>query len=209
MSEQRLRAIVGLGNPGPEYERTRHNTGFWFVDALAAAYRGSFRMEAKFKGEVARIRIGSNELLLLKPMTFMNKSGEAIQALAAFYKLVPADILVAHDELDLPVGTMKFKRAGGHGGHNGLRSVHQHLGAEYLRLRIGIGHPGTKDQVLGYVLGRPNSADDKLIRDGLIDAMNAVPVWLDQTLEKAMQKLHSTPPAAPTAKPASAPPSTK
>lgn len=193
MSEQRLRAIVGLGNPGAEYERTRHNTGFWFVDALASAYRGSFRIEAKFKGEVARIRIGNDDVLLLKPMTFMNKSGEAIQALAAFYKLPASDILVAHDELDLPVGTVKLKRAGGHGGHNGLRSVHQHLGEEYLRLRIGIGHPGTKDQVLGYVLGRPNSADDKLIRDGLIDAINAVPVWLDQTLEKAMQKLHSAP----------------
>lgn len=197
MSEHRLRAIVGLGNPGAEYERTRHNTGFWFVDLLAATHRGSFRMEAKFKGELARIRIGNDELLLLKPMTFMNKSGEAIQALAAFYKLEPADILVAHDELDLPVGTMKLKRAGGHGGHNGLRSVHQHLGEAYLRLRIGIGHPGSKDQVLGYVLGRPNSADDKLIRDGLIDAMNAVPVWLDQTLEKAMQKLHSAAPPAP------------
>lgn len=203
MSEQRLRAIVGLGNPGAEYERTRHNTGFWFVDALAAAYRGSFRSEPKFKGEVARIRIGNDEVLLLKPMTFMNKSGEAIQPLAAFYKIAPGDILVAHDELDLPVGTLKLKRAGGHGGHNGLRNVHQHLGEEYLRLRIGIGHPGTKDQVLGYVLGRPNSADDKLIRDGLIDAMNAIPVWLDQTLEKAMQKLHSAPPAAPLSKPPS------
>lgn len=203
MSDNRLRAIVGLGNPGAEYERTRHNTGFWFVDALASAYRGSFRSEPKFKGEVARIRIGNDEVLLLKPMTFMNKSGEAIQPLAAFYKIASGDILVAHDELDLPVGTMKLKRAGGHGGHNGLRSVHQHLGEEYLRLRIGIGHPGTKDQVLGYVLGRPNSADDKLIRDGLIDAMNAVPVWLDQTLEKAMQKLHSAPPAAPVSKPPS------
>jgi len=202
MSDHRLRAIVGLGNPGAEYERTRHNTGFWFVDLLAATYRGSFRMEAKFKGEVARIRIGNDELLLLKPMTFMNRSGEAIQALAAFYKLEPADILVAHDELDLAVGTMRLKRAGGHGGHNGLRSVHQHLGETYLRLRIGIGHPGTKDQVLGYVLGRPNSTDDQAIRDGLIDAMNAVPVWLSQTLEKAMQKLHS---AAAPATPATPP----
>lgn len=193
MSDSRLRAIVGLGNPGPEYERTRHNTGFWFVDLLADAYRGSFRFEAKFKAELARVRIGADEVLLLKPQTYMNKSGDAIQPLAAFYKLEPADILVAHDELDLPVGTMKLKRAGGHGGHNGLRGVHQHLGPDYLRLRIGIGHPGTKDQVLGYVLGRPNAADDKLIRDGLIEAMNAVPIWLSQTLEKAMQQLHSTP----------------
>lgn len=193
MSDSRLRAIVGLGNPGPEYERTRHNTGFWFVDLLADAYRGSFRFEAKFKGDLARIRIGADEVLLLKPQTYMNKSGDAIQPLAAFYKLEPADVLVAHDELDLPVGTMKLKRAGGHGGHNGLRSVHQHLGPDYLRLRIGIGHPGTKDQVLGYVLGRPNAADDKLIRDGLIEAMNAMPIWLSHTLEKAMQQLHSTP----------------
>ncbi len=198
MSESRLRAIVGLGNPGPEYERTRHNTGFWFADLLADTHRGAFRHEAKFKGDLARIRIGGDELLLLKPQTYMNKSGDAIQPLAAFYKLEPADILVAHDELDLPVGTMKLKRAGGHGGHNGLRSIHQHLGPDYLRLRIGIGHPGTKDQVLGYVLGRPNAADDKLIRDGLIDAMNAIPVWLNQTLEKAMQQLHSiSPPKQP------------
>ncbi|WP_293368268.1 aminoacyl-tRNA hydrolase [Nevskia sp.] len=198
MSESRLRAIVGLGNPGPEYERTRHNTGFWFADLLADTHRGNFRHEAKFKGDLARIRIGGDELLLLKPQTYMNKSGDAIQPLAAFYKLEPADILVAHDELDLPVGTMKLKRAGGHGGHNGLRSIHQHLGPDYLRLRIGIGHPGTKDQVLGYVLGRPNAADDKLIRDGLIDAMNAIPVWLNQTLEKAMQQLHSiSPPKQP------------
>lgn len=193
MSDSRLRAIVGLGNPGPEYERTRHNTGFWFVDQLAEAHRGSFRFEAKFKGDLARIRIGSHDVLLLKPQTYMNKSGDAIQPLAAFYKLAPADILVAHDELDLPVGTMKLKRAGGHGGHNGLRSVHQQLGPDYLRLRIGIGHPGTKDQVLGYVLGRPNGDDDKRIRNGLIDAMNVMPLWLDQTLEKAMQQLHSIP----------------
>lgn len=191
MSDSRLRAIVGLGNPGPEYERTRHNTGFWFVDLLADSHRGSFRFEAKFKGELARIRIGRHEVLLLKPQTYMNKSGEAIQPLAAFYKLAPEDILVAHDELDLPVATMRLKRAGGHGGHNGLRSVHQHLGPDYLRLRIGIGHPGSKEQVLGYVLGRPNADDDRRIRDGLIAAMNVMPLWLDQTLEKAMQPLHS------------------
>lgn len=192
MAEQGLRAIVGLGNPGAEYERTRHNTGFWFVDALAEAHRGSFRAEPKFKGDVARVRIGTGDVLLLKPTTFMNRSGEAVQPLAAFYKLAPEDILVAHDELDLPVGTMRLKRGGGHGGHNGLRSVHQHLGEAYLRLRIGIGHPGTKEQVLGYVLGRASAADEKLIRDGLIDAMNVMPIWLTQTLEKAMQPLHSS-----------------
>jgi len=191
MAETRLRAIVGLGNPGPEYARTRHNTGFWFVEALADAHRGTFRIEPKFKGEVARIRIGNDDVLLLKPATFMNLSGEAAQPLAAFYKLETSDILVAHDELDIPVGDMRLKRGGGHGGHNGLRSLHQHLGPDYLRLRIGIGHPGTKEQVLGYVLGRPNADDEKRIRDGLIDAMNVMPIWLDQSLEKAMQQLHS------------------
>ncbi|GAC1622008.1 MAG: aminoacyl-tRNA hydrolase [Nevskia sp.] len=191
MAETRLRAIVGLGNPGAEYERTRHNAGFWFADALAAAYRGSFRVEPKFRGELARIRVADNDVFLLKPSTFMNRSGEAIQPLAAFYKIASSDILVAHDELDLPTGTMRLKRGGGHGGHNGLRSVHQHLGEDYLRLRIGIGHPGTKEQVLNYVLGRASGADEKLIHDGVAEAVAAVPTWLAQTWEKAMQQLHS------------------
>lgn len=191
MAESRLYAIVGLGNPGAEYDRTRHNAGFWFVDALAAAYRGSFRTEAKFFAEVARVRIGSSDVLLVKPSTFMNRSGQAIQALAAFYKLDPADILVVHDEMDLPVGAMRFKLAGGHGGHNGLRSVHQHIGEGYRRLRVGIGHPGSKELVLGYVLGRASVSDDKLIHQGIANAAAAIPVWLEQSWDKAMQQLHS------------------
>jgi peptidyl-tRNA hydrolase, PTH1 family len=191
MAESRLNAIVGLGNPGAEYDRTRHNAGFWFVDALAAAYRGSFRTEAKFFAEVARVRIGNSDVLLVKPSTFMNRSGQAIQALAAFYKLDPADILVVHDEMDLPVGAMRLKLAGGHGGHNGLRSVHQHIGEGYRRLRVGIGHPGSKELVLGYVLGRASVADDKLIHQGIANAAAAIPVWLEQSWDKAMQQLHS------------------
>jgi peptidyl-tRNA hydrolase, PTH1 family len=191
MAESRLYAIVGLGNPGAEYDRTRHNAGFWFVDALAAAYRGSFRTEAKFFAEVARVRIGNSDVLLVKPSTFMNRSGQAIQALAAFYKLDPADILVVHDEMDLPVGAMRLKLAGGHGGHNGLRSVHQHIGEGYRRLRVGIGHPGSKELVLGYVLGRTSVADDKLIHQGIANAAAAIPVWLEQSWDKAMQQLHS------------------
>jgi len=191
MAESRLYAIVGLGNPGAEYDRTRHNAGFWLVDALAAAYRGSFRTEAKFFAEVARVRIGSSDVLLVKPSTFMNRSGQAIQALAAFYKLDPADILVVHDEMDLPVGAMRLKLAGGHGGHNGLRSVHQHIGEGYRRLRVGIGHPGSKELVLGYVLGRASVADDKLIHQGIANAAAAIPVWLEQSWDKAMQQLHS------------------
>jgi len=191
MAENRLYAIVGLGNPGAEYDATRHNAGFWFVDALADAYRGTFRTESKFFGEVARVKIGSSDVLLMKPSTFMNRSGQAIQALTAFYKIPPADVLVAHDEMDLPVGTTRLKLGGGHGGHNGLRSVHQHIGEGYRRLRIGIGHPGAKDLVLGYVLGRASVADDKLIRDSLISAAATVPVWFEQSWDKAMQQLHS------------------
>ncbi len=191
MAENRMRAIVGLGNPGAEYQRTRHNAGFWFVEALAAAYRGSFRMESKFRSGLARIRIDDTDVLLLEPSTFMNRSGESIQLLAAFYKIPSSDILVAHDELDLPTGTVRLKRGGGHGGHNGLRSVHQHLGEDYLRLRIGIGHPGNKDLVLNYVLGRASVAEEKLIHDGIDDAVAAMPIWLGQSWDKALQRLHS------------------
>ncbi|MCK9194609.1 MAG: aminoacyl-tRNA hydrolase, partial [Nevskia sp.] len=132
-----------------------------------------------------------SDVLLVKPSTFMNRSGQAIQALAAFYKLDPADILVVHDEMDLPVGAMRLKLAGGHGGHNGLRSVHQHIGEGYRRLRVGIGHPGSKELVLGYVLGRASVADDKLIHQGIANAAAAIPVWLEQSWDKAMQQLHS------------------
>ena len=191
MAENRMRAIVGLGNPGAEYQRTRHNAGFWFVEALAAAYRGSFRMESKFRSGLARIRIDDTDVLLLEPSTFMNRSGESIQLLAAFYKIPSSDILVAHDELDLPTGTVRLKRGGGHGGHNGLRSVHQHLGEDYLRLRIGIGHPGNNDLVLNYVLGRASVAEEKLIHDGIDDAVAAMPIWLGQSWDKALQRLHS------------------
>lgn len=186
-----LRAIVGLGNPGSEYERTRHNAGFWLVDRLTALHKGSLRAESKFKGELARIRIGGEDVLLLKPMTFMNLSGECVQKVAQFYKLAPTDILIAHDELDLPAGTARLKAGGGHGGHNGLRSVHQHLGADYLRLRIGIGHPGHKDQVLDYVLGRPGKADEALIHQSIEEAAIALTVWLTQTWAKAVHQLHT------------------
>jgi len=186
-----LRAIIGLGNPGAEYERTRHNAGFWFVDQLADAARASFRSEAKFQGELARISIGDGDVLLFKPMTYMNRSGEPTQKLAQFYKLTPDNLLVAHDELDLPAGTTRLKLGGGHGGHNGLRSLHQHFGPDYRRLRIGIGHPGHKDMVHNYVLGRAGKADEQLINDSLIAAAAAMPVWLTQSWDKAVHQLHS------------------
>ena len=148
-------------------------------------------MESKFRSGLARIRIDDTDVLLLEPSTFMNRSGESIQLLAAFYKIPSSDILVAHDELDLPTGTVRLKRGGGHGGHNGLRSVHQHFGEDYLRLRIGIGHPGSKDLVLNYVLDRASVADEKLIHDGIDDAVAAMPIWLGQSWDKALQRLHS------------------
>ncbi|TAJ52881.1 MAG: aminoacyl-tRNA hydrolase [Nevskiaceae bacterium] len=191
MSAPALIAIVGLGNPGPEYERTRHNAGFWFADAVAERWRGSFRTESKFFGQLARVRIEGSEVLLLKPSTFMNRSGQAVQALMQFYKLAPADLLVAHDELDLPAGQMRLKLGGGHGGHNGLRDIHRPLGDGYRRLRIGIGHPGDKNLVLNYVLGRPSKADEEAIHQGLERAADALPVWLGQSWDKALQQLHS------------------
>ncbi len=196
MADSTIRAIVGLGNPGAEYEYTRHNAGFWFVDRLAEAGRAQYRVESKFQGVLAKVRIGGAEVLLLKPATFMNRSGQAAQALASFYKFAPEQLLVAHDELDLPPGTARLKRGGGHGGHNGLRSVHQHLGEQYARLRIGIGHPGSKEQVLDYVLGRPSQADLRLIEDALCRAEAAMDTLLSQSWDKASQQLHTEPNAA-------------
>jgi len=192
MSSPALIAIVGLGNPGPDYERTRHNAGFWFADAVAARWRGSFRTESKFFGQLARVKIEGSDVLLLKPATFMNRSGQAVQALMQFYKLSPAELLVAHDELDLPAGEMRLKLGGGHGGHNGLRDIHKPLGDGYRRLRIGIGHPGDKNLVLNYVLGRPSKADEDAIHQGLERAVDALPIWLGQSWDKALQQLHTT-----------------
>ncbi|HVT34374.1 MAG TPA: aminoacyl-tRNA hydrolase [Nevskiaceae bacterium] len=187
-----LRAIIGLGNPGRDYADTRHNAGFWFADAFARAHGGSFRTESKFRGELARVKAAGADVLLLKPSTYMNLSGEAAQLLAQFYKLAPGDMLVAHDELDLPVGTVRLKKAGGHGGHNGLRSLTQHLGADYLRLRIGVGHPGRKEMVMPYLTEmRITRSDETLVMDGIARALPAVETWLAGDWNKAMQQLHS------------------
>ncbi len=185
-------AIIGLGNPGAEYARTRHNAGFWFADALVEKHRASFKIESRFFGEVARLKIEGVDVHVLKPGTFMNRSGQAVQALSSFYKIATPDLLVAHDELDMPAGQMRLKLGGGHGGHNGLRDVHQHLGEGYRRLRVGIGHPGDKNLVLGYVLGRPAKAEEEEIRIGIQHAIDALPVWLAQSWDKALQQLHTS-----------------
>jgi peptidyl-tRNA hydrolase, PTH1 family len=193
MSASDLYAIVGLGNPGPEYARTRHNAGFWFVDRLAGRHRAALRMESKFHGELARFNAGARGVLLLKPMTWMNRSGHAVQALSAFYKLAPENILVVHDELDLPPGTARLKAGGGHGGHNGLRDVHRHIGDSYLRLRIGVGHPGIKERVMHYLTEeRPGKDDEAQILQAIEKADGAVDVWLGGSWDKAMQLLHTS-----------------
>jgi len=184
--------IAGLGNPGADYAATRHNAGFWFVDALAAAHGASLRAEAKFHGELGRAAVGGRDVWLLKPTTFMNHSGRAVAAVARYYKLAPEQILVAHDDLDLPVGTARLKRGGGHGGHNGLRDIINHLGSrDFLRLRLGIHHPGDSKAVVDYVLGRPSAADREAIEDAIARALGVMPLVVSGDLERAMNRLHS------------------
>ena len=191
MSALPLKLIVGLGNPGPEYAQTRHNAGFVFVDELAARHGGRFRSEARHKGELARIRIGAEELWLLKPMSFMNNSGGPLRSVATFYKVPPDCILVAYDELDFPPGTVKLREGGGAGGHNGMRDVIAQLGDGFWRLRIGIGHPGNRDAVLSYVLGRPRPEDARLINESIAAAADVVPTILAEGPQKAMNRLHT------------------
>ena len=196
MPSSGLKLVAGLGNPGAGYADTRHNAGFWFADRVAAAFGASFKAQSRFGGEVAEVAVGGDRLLVLKPQSFMNKSGGPTQSLAAYYRIEPQQILVAHDELDLPPGTVRLKRGGGHGGHNGLRDLHRCLGADYARLRIGIGHPGTKDQVLDYVLGRPSRADDGAIRDAVDDGLRALETVLRDGWDTAMKQLHTNRDAA-------------
>ena len=190
MSEIKL--IVGLGNPGRDYEATRHNAGFWWVDELARAHNANFRTDSKFHGLVARASLHGHEVQLLKPQTFMNVSGRAVVALALFYKILPDQILVVHDELDLPPGSAKLKLGGGHGGHNGLKDIIAQLGTkEFWRLRIGIGHPGERDEVVNYVLKAPRKEEQVLIDEAMQRAQDGAPLIIEGKMEAAMLKLHS------------------
>ncbi len=193
MPETGIRLIVGLGNPGPQYEATRHNVGFWFVDSLAARHQGQFRMEIKFHGLLSRMLIGGVDLRLLKPTTFMNRSGQSLGTVARYLDIPPEAILVAHDELDLAVGTARLKQGGGHAGHNGLRDIINVLGSrDFWRLRIGIDHPGDREQVINYVLGRPSRDDEGRIVMALDDAECCLPDLLSGDFQKAMHRLHSS-----------------
>ena len=190
-----IELIVGLGNPGGSYEQTRHNAGFWCVDALAQRNSGAFRVEAKFQAQACKISLAARECWLLKPATFMNRSGIAVAALAGFYKIPVENILVMHDELDLPPGVARLKQGGGHGGHNGLRDIIAQLGANFMRLRIGIGHPGDRDAVVDYVLQRPSLADRQQIEAAMDAALLVMPDVVNGEIQRAMHSLHSQPAA--------------
>jgi PTH1 family peptidyl-tRNA hydrolase len=194
-----LKLVVGLGNPGREYARTRHNAGWWLVDELAARSSGSWRHDAREHTELARIDVAGTQLWLLKPSAFMNRSGGPVAAVAKFYGIEPGEILVAHDDIDLPPGVARLKHGGGHGGHNGVRDVIAHLGADFWRLRLGVGHPGSKDLVLDAVLDRPTQAEQQAIDEALSRALEIMPELLRSGAQKAMHSLHSRNAGDPTA----------
>jgi PTH1 family peptidyl-tRNA hydrolase len=187
-----LRLIVGLGNPGPEHARTRHNAGFWFIDALAEAHRARFGLESKLFGETAKAEIGGEPVWLLRPATYMNASGKSVTAALRYWKIEPEQCLLAHDDLDLPPGTARLKFDGGHGGQNGLRDTIALLGhGKFHRLRLGIGHPGHKDKVTPWVLGRPGKDDEAAIRRAVDDALDVLPLAVAGDFMEAMKRLHT------------------
>jgi len=192
-SEETL-VIVGLGNPGPKHAGDRHNVGFWFVDQLGTHIGGRYSAESRFQGEECRGTLRGRNVRLIKPATFMNRSGQSVRQVLDYYGLPVEQLLVVHDELDLPPGTARLKKGGGHGGHNGLRDIVATCGPDFLRLRLGIGHPGHKDLVTDYVLHAPGKAERAQILDAMELAIGAVEVLADAGLEKAMQQLHSAPP---------------
>ena len=184
--------ITGLGNPGPQYEHTRHNVGFWWLDQLAHDMGTTFTVDNKYHGQLAQCHLSEHKLFLLKPLVFMNRSGQSVAALANFYKIPLENILVIHDELDLPTGTARLKRSGGHGGHNGLRDIISRTGSkDFLRCRLGINHPGDSRQVSDYVLSKPSQTDRQQIMQAIDDSIRVLPDILSGDLDKAMNWLHS------------------
>lgn len=193
-----IKLFVGLNNPGPEYESTRHNAGLWWLEAIARQLKVNLAMDKGYHGLVARTTVNGQTVWLLAPQTYMNLSGKSVGALARFFKVLPAEILVAHDELDVPPGEAKLKRGGGHGGHNGLRDIHSQLGTDdYWRLRIGIGHPGNKDEVANWVLKKP-SLDHRIAIDQTIErCAKALPDLLRGDMNKATMLIHTSKPPRP------------
>ncbi len=186
-----IRIIAGLGNPEEKYERTLHNAGFWFVDELARKYGGSFRYEKKFDADYCRINLHGEDVWLVKPQSFMNCSGQPIRGMLDYYRLRSNELLVAHDEIDLPPGTVRLKEGGGHGGHNGLRDIIRHCGNDFLRLRLGVGHPGEKHKVTNYVLKRGSADVEAAVERNIDDAIAVMPELVDGNAGAAMKQLHT------------------
>ena len=186
-----LTMIAGLGNPEARYERTLHNAGFWFIDEIARRCNGQFRYEKRFDADICKVSIGDDDVWLAKPQSYMNHSGGPVRGMLDYYRLDAGHLLVAHDEIDLPPGTVRLKKGGGHGGHNGLRDVSRHCGPNYMRLRLGIGHPGHKDQVTSYVLKKaPGDIESAILRN-VDQAADVIPLLAENGLEAAMKKLHT------------------
>ena len=193
-----IKLFVGLGNPGPDYEATRHNAGFWWIDALARELKVNLVPERSYYGLAGRTSVNGQSVWLLQPQTFMNLSGKSVASLARFFKIQPEEILVVHDELDLPPGQVKLKRGGSHAGHNGLRDIHAQLGSpDYWRLRIGIGHPGEKSEVANWVLKKPAPDQRTLIEDSIAHSLKAHAAMLAGDMEKATLLVHTPKPPRP------------
>lgn len=192
MSET-LAVIAGLGNPEERYADTLHNAGFWCVDELARREGAAFKYEKRFDSDVCKVTIHGAEIWLVKPQSYMNLSGGPIRSMLDYYRIPAERLLVAHDEIDLPPGTVRLKKGGGHGGHNGVRDTIQHCGRDFMRLRLGVGHPGEKDKVTGHVLRRANREIDPLLQRSVDEAADIVPVLIDKGLDEAMKELHTKP----------------
>ena len=186
-----LSIIAGLGNPDDKYERTLHNAGFWFVDALAAKYGGDFRYEKKFDVNYCRVNLHGDDIWLVKPQSYMNLSGGPIRDVVDYYRLRAEHLLVAHDEIDLPPGTVRLKKGGGHGGHNGIRDVIKHCERDFMRLRLGVGHPGDRSKVTSFVLKRGAGDVESAVTKNIDEAIGVMPILIDDGLNAAMKKLHT------------------
>ena len=186
-----LAMIAGLGNPEDRYERTLHNAGFWFVDEVARRFNSQFRYEKRFDADICKVSVGGQDIWLAKPQSYMNLSGGPVRGMLDYYRLSTDQLLVAHDEIDLPPGTVRLKIGGGHGGHNGLRDVIKHCGRDFMRLRLGVGHPGHKDLVTSYVLKKATSETEAAINSNVDDAADVLPLLVEQGLEAAMKALHT------------------
>ena len=190
-----LQLVVGLGNPGVEHEDTRHNAGFWFIDELASRHDGRLKPERRYNAEVGRVTIADAPLWLLKPMGYMNRSGQSVRAFSEYFQIPSGEVLVVHDDLDLPAGVARLKQGGGAGGHNGVKDVIAHLGEDFWRIRVGIGHPGNRDQVIDHVLERASAVEERLMREAIELAIAEFPRLVTEGAEKMMTRLHTAPPA--------------